>query len=50
MVAEALAYLELGRQLEDLGIANQEIEMVLPDGSTVKGTINDQGNVTTDDG
>jgi hypothetical protein len=50
MVAEALAYLELGRQLEDLGITNQEIEMVLPNGSVVKGTVDDQGNVTTEDG
>lgn len=50
MVAEALAYLELGRQLEDLGVSNQEVEIVLPDGSVIKGTVDDQGNVTGENG
>lgn len=50
MIAEALAYLELGRQLEDIGVKNQEIEIVLPSGQTIKGTVDDQGNVTGENG
>lgn len=50
LISNALAYLELGRQLEDIGITNQEIEIVLPDGTTVLGQVDEAGNVTTKDG
>ena len=51
LIAQALAYLEVGRQLEDIGVkAGSEIEFVTADGKTLKGTVDAEGNVTTKDG
>ena len=51
LIAQALAYLELGRQLEDIGVkAGTEIEFTTADGKVLKGTVDDQGNVTAKDG
>ena len=49
-VAQALSYLEIGRQIENLGIKNQEIEFYTEDGQKLKGKVDDKGNVTTADG
>lgn len=51
MIAQALAYLELGRQLEDIGVkAGTKIEFVTADGQTLTGTVDKDGVVTTADG
>ena len=51
MIAQALAYLELGRQLENIGVeAGTEIEFVTADGQTLTGTVDENGVVTTADG
>jgi hypothetical protein len=51
LIAQALAYLEVGRQLEDIGVeAGTEIDFTTADGKTLKGTVDDKGNVTTKDG
>lgn len=49
-VAQALSYLEIGRQIENLGIKNKEIEFYTEDGQKLKGKVDDKGNVTTADG
>ena len=51
MIAQALAYLELGRQLEDIGVkAGSKIEFVTADGQKLTGTVDKDGVVTADDG
>ena len=48
-VASALAYLKVGRQLEDLGFAEgTEITFTTADGKTIKGKMDKSGNVTVD--
>ena len=48
-VASALAYLKVGRQLEDLGFAEgAEITFTTSDGKTLKGKMDKSGNVTVD--
>ena len=48
-VASALAYLKVGRQLEDLGFAaGTEITFTTSDGKTLKGKMDKSGNVTVD--
>ena len=48
-VASALAYLKVGRQLEDLGFAEgTEITFTTSDGKTLKGKMDKSGNVTVD--
>lgn len=48
-VASALAYLKVGRQLEDLGFAEgTEITFTTSDGKTIKGKMDKSGNVTVD--
>ena len=51
LIAQGLSYLEVGRQLEDIG-ANKgtEIEFTDEKGQTLKGTVNEDGSVTTSDG
>lgn len=49
-VAEALAYLEVGRQIENLGVKNKQIEFYTEDGKKLTGKVDDKGNVTTADG
>ena len=49
MVAQGLTYLELGRQLEDIGINSGVIEFYDKDGNLVKGTVDKNGSVTTKD-
>lgn len=51
MIAQALAYLELGRQLEDIGVkAGTKIEFVTADGQKLTGTVDKDGVVTTANG
>ena len=51
MIAQALAYLEIGRQLEDIGAeAGSQIEFTTADGRVLTGIINSDGSVTTSDG
>ena len=48
-VASALAYLKVGRQLEDLGFAEgTEVTFTTSDGKTLKGKMDKSGNVTVD--
>lgn len=48
-VASALAYLKVGRQLENLGFAEgAEITFTTSDGKTLKGKMDKSGNVTVD--
>ena len=51
MIAQALAYLEIGRQLEDIGMqSGSQIEFTTSDGRTLTGTVNADGSVTASDG
>lgn len=50
MVAQGLAYLKLGRQLEDIGVKSGTIEFYDEQGNLVTGTVDEKGNVTTSDG
>ena len=51
MIAQALAYLEIGRQLEDIGTnPGSQIEFTTSDGRKLTGTINEDGSVTASDG
>ena len=51
MIAQALAYLEIGRRLEDIGTqAGSQIEFTTSDGRVLTGTVNDDGSVTASDG
>jgi hypothetical protein len=51
MIAQALAYLEVGRQLEDIGVAaGTQIDFTTSDGRTLSGTVNEHGDVVTADG
>lgn len=51
MIAQALAYLEIGRQLEDIGTqTGSQIEFATSDGRVLTGTVNDDGSVTASDG
>ena len=51
MIAQALAYLEIGRQLEDIGVgAGTEIEFTTSDGRVLTGTVNSDGSVLGSDG
>ena len=51
MIAQALAYLEIGRQLEDIGVgAGTEIEFTTSDGRVLTGTVNSDGSVVGSDG
>ena len=51
MIAQGLAYLELGRQLEDIGIkAGEQIEFTNKDGQKLTGTVDENGNVVASDG
>ena len=51
MIAQALAYLEIGRQLEDIGVqAGSQIEFTTSDGRVLTGTVNADGSVTASDG
>lgn len=51
MIAEALAYLQIGRQLEDIGVpAGTEIEFVNENGEVISGMVDEQGNVVGSDG
>jgi hypothetical protein len=50
MIAQALAYLEIGRQLEDIGMqTGSQIEFTSSDGRTLTGTVNADGSVTASD-
>ena len=48
--AQALQWLQVGRQVENLDMEGQTIEFTTKDGKTVKGKIDKEGNVTTKDG
>ena len=50
MVAQAIQWLQVGRQLENLEMAGQSIEFTTADGHTLTGTVNDDGSVTANDG
>lgn len=51
MIAQALAYLEIGRQLEDIGMqSGSQIEFTTSDGRKLTGTVNEDGSVTASDG
>ena len=51
LIAQALAYLEIGRQLEDIGMkAGSQIEFTTADGRQLTGTVNSDGSVTASDG
>lgn len=51
MIAQALAYLEIGRQLEDIGTKpGSQIEFTTSDGLKLTGTVNEDGSVTASDG
>ena len=51
MIAQGLAYLELGRQLEDIGVkAGEQIEFTNKDGQKLTGTVDENGNVVASDG
>jgi hypothetical protein len=51
MIAQALAYLEVGRQLEDIGIeAGTEIEFTNKEGQRLTGIVDEEGNVKASDG
>ena len=50
MVAQGLAYLKLGRQLEDIGVTSGTIEFYDENNNLVTGTVDEKGNVTTSDG
>ena len=51
MIAQALAYLEIGRQLEDIGTnPGSQIEFTTSDGRKLTGTVNEDGSVTASDG
>ena len=51
MIAQALAYLEIGRQLEDIGVQEgTNIEFTTSDGRILTGTVNADGSVTASDG
>ena len=51
MIAQALAYLEIGRQLEDIGTkAGSQIEFTTSDGRVLTGIVNDDGSVIASDG
>lgn len=50
MIAQALAYLEVGRQLEDIGVTNQEITFTNSEGKVLTGKVDDKGNVIASDG
>ena len=51
MIAQALAYLEVGRQLEDIGVEEgKEVEFKTESGDVIKGTIDAQGNVVDANG
>ena len=51
MIAQALAYLEIGRQLEDIGAkAGSQIEFTTADGRVLTGIVNSDGSVTASDG
>ena len=51
MIAQALAYLEIGRQLEDIGTqSGSQIKFTTSDGRVLTGTVNDDGSVTASDG
>jgi hypothetical protein len=46
-----LAYLEIGRQLEDIGAkAGSQIEFTTADGRVLTGIVNSDGSVTASDG
>ena len=51
LIAQGLSYLEVGRQLEDIGVdKGAEIEFTNENGQTLKGTVNEDGSVTASDG
>ena len=51
MIAQGLAYLEVGRQLEDIGVKeNTEIEFTDDTGKVIKGKVDKNGNVVDDTG
>ena len=51
MIAQALAYLEIGRQLEDIGMqTGSQVEFTTSDGRILTGTVNADGSVTASDG
>ena len=51
MIAQGLAYLETGRQLEDLGIEEgSQIEFTTEDGKVLTGTVDEDGNVKASNG
>ena len=51
MIAQGLAYLELGRQLEDIGVdQDSEIEFTTKDGRVITGKVDSEGNVIGSDG
>ena len=51
MIAQGLAYLETGRQLEDLGIEEgSQIEFTTEDGRVLTGTVDEDGNVKASNG
>ena len=51
MIAQALAYLEIGRQLEDIDTqTGSQIEFTTSDGRVLTGTVNEDGSVTASDG
>ena len=51
LIAQGLSYLEVGRQLEDIGVdKGTEIEFTNENGQTLKGTVNEDGSVTASDG
>ena len=51
MIAQALAYLEIGRQLEDIDTKpGSQIEFTTSNGRKLTGTVNEDGSVTASDG
>lgn len=48
MIAQALSYLEVGRQLESLGKDGQAIKFTTADGKILSGKVDKDGNVTVD--
>ena len=51
MIAQALAYLEVGRQLEDIGLSEgSSISFTTQDGKKLTGVVDKDGNVVASDG
>jgi hypothetical protein len=49
-VAQAVSYLETGRQLEDIGVEAGKVIKFYYNGEELEGTVDEKGNITTSDG